>query len=135
MKSPRANYEHSSQGRIGRGVEVSGDVMFTGLLEVDGKVTGKLLSESGTLVIEQTDEVNADAEVGVCVIRGALRGNLRTRSRLEVSRTGRIQGDIKTPVLIVEEGAQLTGTISMGEASEPLREQTRTEESEPLKKS
>jgi len=135
MKAFKANDEESIQGKIARRVEVSGEVRFAGVLQVEGKVTGKLISETGTLVIEQTGEVNADVEVGVCLIRGALHGNLDIRSRVEVSKTGRIQGDIKTPVLIVEEGALLKGAVLMGDESAPPRKETGVEQAEPLRKS
>src|SRR2546425_11162185 len=134
MKAFKTNGEESSQGRIGRGVEVSGDVRFAGMLQVEGRVSGKLISESGTLVIEQTGEVNAEVEVGVCVIRGALHGNLNIGSRVEVSRTGRIQGDIKTPVLIVEEGALLMGSVLMGGEFAAAQNKVSVKESEPLRK-
>ncbi|HJZ69542.1 MAG TPA: polymer-forming cytoskeletal protein [Blastocatellia bacterium] len=135
MKAFKVNDEESIQGKIARRVEVSGEVRFAGVLQVEGKVTGKLISETGTLVIEQTGEVNADVEVGVCLIRGALHGNLDIRSRVEVSKTGRIQGDIKTPVLIVEEGALLKGAVLMGDESAPPRKETGVEQAEPLRKS
>ena len=134
MKAFKTNGEESSQGRISRGVEVSGDVRFAGMLQVEGRVSGKLISESGTLVIEQTGEVNAEVEVGVCVIRGALHGNLNIGSRVEVSRTGRIQGDIKTPVLIVEEGALLMGSVLMGGEFAAAQNKVSVKESEPLRK-
>ena len=114
MKQFKANGEDSGQGRISRGVEVSGDVLFADALQVDGKVTGKLISESGSLVIEQAGEIQADIDVGVCVIRGTLNCNVKAKSRVEIYKTGRVQGDIQTPVLLVEEGATLSGAITMG---------------------
>ena len=110
----KAEGEDSGQGRISRGVEITGDVIFADALQVDGKVIGKVVSESGTLAIEQTGDVQADIDVGVCVIRGAVRGNVSAKSRVEIYRTARIEGDINTPVLLVEEGAQLSGAIQMG---------------------
>jgi cytoskeletal protein CcmA (bactofilin family) len=114
MKPLKGNGEDSGQGRISRGVEVSGDVLFADALQVDGKVTGRLISESGSLMIEQTGEIQADVDVGVCVIRGSLQGNLKARSRVEIYKTARVQGDITTPILLVEEGAQLSGAIAIG---------------------
>ena len=114
MKQFKSNGEDSGPGRISRGVEVSGDVMFAEALQVDGKVTGKLVSESGSLTIEQSGDIHADVDVGICVIRGSLQGNVKARSRVEIYKTGRVQGDITTPILLVEEGATLSGAISMG---------------------
>jgi cytoskeletal protein CcmA (bactofilin family) len=133
MKQFKANGEDTGQGRISRGVEVSGDVLFADALQVDGKVTGKLISESGSLLIEQTGEIHADIDVGVCVIRGALNGNVNARSRVEIYKTARVKGDITTPILLVEEGATLSGAISMGKESTSLP--IGSQDSEELRKS
>jgi cytoskeletal protein CcmA (bactofilin family) len=135
MKAFKANEEESGQGRISRGVEVAGDILFSDALQIEGKVTGKLISESGSLVIEQTGEVQADVDVGVLVIRGALKGNANARSRVEVYKTARVQGDITTPVLLVEEGAILSGAITMGTASPRVPEALHLQENEELRKS
>lgn len=135
MKAFKGNGEDSRQGRISRGVEVSGEVLFADALQVDGKVTGKLISESGSLMIEQTGDIRADVDVGVCVIRGALHGNVNARSRVEIYKTARVQGDITTPVLLVEEGAMLSGAITMGNEAARLPDAIRLEGNEELRKS
>ena len=135
MKAFKGNSEDSGQGRISRGVEVSGDVLFADALQVDGRVTGKLISESGTLVIEQTGDIQADVDVGVCVIRGALHGNVNARSRVEIYKTARVEGDITTPVLLVEEGSMLSGAIAMGKSDVRLPDSIRLEGSDELRKS
>jgi cytoskeletal protein CcmA (bactofilin family) len=132
MKAFKANEEESGQGRISRGVEVAGDILFSDALQIEGKVTGKLISESGSLLIEQSGEVQADVDVGVLVIRGALTGNANARSRVEVYKTARVQGDITTPVLLVEEGAILTGSITMGTTS-PRAEALHLQDNEELR--
>ena len=135
MKAFKGNGEDVGQGRITRGVEVSGDVLFADALQVDGKVSGKLISESGSLMIEQTGDIRADVDVGVCVIRGALTGNVNARSRVEIYKTARVQGDISTPVLLVEEGAILSGAITMGKAAARQPDLIRLDENEELRKS
>ena len=135
MKAFKSNDEDSGQGRISRGVEVSGDVHFVDDLQVGGKLSGRVISESGSLMIEQAGDVQADIDVGVCVIRGALRGNVTARSRVEIYKTARVQGDITTPVLLVEEGALLSGAITMGKETAKLPEEIRIEGNDDLRKS
>ena len=134
MKQLKVNGEDTGQGRISRGVEVSGDVLFADALQIDGKVNGKLMSESGSLIIEQTGEIHADIDVGVCVIRGSLHGNLNARARVEIYKTARVQGDISTPVLLVEEGAMLSGAITMGKDGAHLPDGIRLQENEEISK-
>jgi cytoskeletal protein CcmA (bactofilin family) len=100
-------------GLIAKGVEVSGDVVFTDGLRVEGRVAGSLVSESGTLVIEQAARIEARVDVGICIISGTIEGNITAKSRVEVHKSARIRGDITTPVLLVEEGAVLNGSVGM----------------------
>src|SRR6267378_29099 len=113
MKLVKGETNNSDFGWIGRGIEVTGDIAFADRLQVDGKVTGKLTSESGTLIIGESGQLDTQIDVGVCVVHGELRGNLIARSKLEIRRTGRVHGDVATPVLLVEEGAVFNGAIRM----------------------
>lgn len=100
-------------GLIGKGVEVSGDIVFTDGLRVEGRVAGSVVSAGGTLIVEQAARIEARIDVGICVISGTLEGNITAKSRVEVHKTARIRGDITTPVLLVEEGAVLNGNVGM----------------------
>ena len=116
----------SDAGLIGKGVEISGDIIFTGVLRVEGRVTGSLVSESGTLIVDQAARVEARVDVGICIISGIFEGNLSAKSRVEVHKTARVRGDITTPVLLVEEGAVVNGNVGMGSTAsassvEPIR--------------
>lgn len=135
MRGFKTNGDDSAHGRISRGVQVSGDVVFAGELHVEGKITGKLTSETGSLLIEQTGEVQADIDVGICVIRGTVRGDVNCSSRLELYKTARVEGDINSPVLLVEEGALLSGAISMSNEAARLPDRDRADAAEQLRKS
>src|SRR6185295_7493946 len=111
MKLVKGDNGNSDFGWIGRGIEVTGDIIFADRLQVDGKVS----SESGTLVIGEMGTVEAQLDVGVCIIQGTLQGNLIARSKVEIRKTGRVHGDLITPVLLVEEGALFNGAIKMGQ--------------------
>jgi cytoskeletal protein CcmA (bactofilin family) len=116
-------------GFIGQGIEVSGDIIFAEQLSVNGKVSGKLISKSGTLVVGDSGQLDADIDVGVCVIYGEIRGNLRARTKVEIRKTGRMNGDVITPVLLVEEGAVFNGIVRMSqEANERVLEEVRSPE-------
>jgi cytoskeletal protein CcmA (bactofilin family) len=106
----------SASGLVSKGVEISGDILFAEELRVVGRVTGKVVSEKGSLVIEQAGRVEAQVEVGICVIRGTLNGDVKAQSRIEIYKTGRVRGDLNAPVLLVEEGAEINGSIGMGKA-------------------
>lgn len=130
MKLVKGDNGNTDFGWIGRGIEVTGDILFADRLQVDGKVSGKLASESGTLVIGEMGTVEAQLDVGICIIQGTLHGNLIARSKVEIRKTGRVHGDLITPVLLVEEGAVFNGAIKMGqEAAGRLLEEVKNSDS------
>ena len=114
MKIGKTNGHEDSLGLIGKGVEITGDIIFTDGLRIEGRVAGSLKSDSGTLVIEEGARINARVDVGVCVISGILDGNVNAKSRVEIRRNSRVRGDVTTPVLLMEEGALLNGAVGMG---------------------
>lgn len=107
----------SDFGLIGRGIEVSGDIAFSDQLQVHGKVEGKISSAGGLLVIGESGRIEAQVDVGTCVIEGTLQGNLIAKTKVEIRKTGRVHGDLITPVLFIEEGAVFNGVIKMGQES------------------
>ena len=131
MKLVKSEPGNSDFGWIGRGIEVKGDIAFADRLQVDGKTNGKLTSDNGTLIIGESGQIEAQIDVGVCVVHGSVYGNLIARSKLEIRRTGRVHGDVITPVLLVEEGAVFNGAIRMShEAGARLLEEVRLNEPE-----
>jgi cytoskeletal protein CcmA (bactofilin family) len=121
MKLVKGENGNSEFGWIGRGIEINGDIAFSDRLQVDGRVSGKLTSESGTLIIGELGQLDAQIDVGVCVVHGSVNGNLIARSKVEIRRTGRVHGDVMTPVLLVEEGAVFNGAIKMGKEASGTR--------------
>ncbi|HSO76112.1 MAG TPA: polymer-forming cytoskeletal protein [Blastocatellia bacterium] len=115
MKLVKGENGKSELGWIGHGIEITGDIAFSDRLQVDGRVSGKITSETGTLIIGESGQLTAKIDVGVCVVHGALNGNLTARTKVEIRRTGRVVGDVMTPVLLVEEGAIFNGVIKVGQ--------------------
>jgi cytoskeletal protein CcmA (bactofilin family) len=113
MKLMKSDSGSSDFGWIGQGVEISGQVSFTDRLQVDGKVTGKLISESGVLIVGEAGNIEAQVDVGICVIHGTVNGDMSAKTRIEIHRTGRVHGDIATPALLIEEGGSLNGAVKM----------------------
>lgn len=101
-------------GYLGQGTWIKGEIHFTDTLRVDGKVTGKIISER-ELVVGQTGEVEAEIEVGILSVSGKVSGTITVKDRLEIHRQGRVYGELKleAPTLIIEEGAVFEGSIDM----------------------
>ena len=112
----RGDEETASTGEvnafIGKGTAFQGEIRFEGVLHIDGKYDGRIHSGE-SLVIAETAEVNAEITVNVLIVKGMVRGNITADSRVEITPSGEIQGDIQTPSLIIREGAMFVGNCKM----------------------
>jgi len=110
----------STYGLVGDGLDVTGEISFVGQLQVDGRVYGNITTETGTLTIGKNARIEASVDTAVCVVYGTLVGDIVANTRIEIGKTGCIEGSITTPALHIEEGAIIKGTIKMKDAeSEP----------------
>lgn len=100
-------------GFVGGGTVLSGEAVFKGMLRVDGHLTGRVTSENGTLIVSSGGQVDADINVAAAKINGTVNGDVVARERLELGRTAQVYGDIRTPILVIEEGAIFEGGCRM----------------------
>ncbi|PYS89937.1 MAG: hypothetical protein DMF64_16205 [Acidobacteria bacterium] len=100
-------------GFVGVHSIVSGETNFKGMLRVDGRVSGHVRSQDGTLIVSAGGQVDADIEVAVARVNGTINGDIRASGRIEFGRTARVNGNIQTPALVIEQGAIFEGSCRM----------------------
>lgn len=100
-------------GFVGSGTVVTGEANFKALMRVDGHLSGRISSTSGTLIVGANGKVDANIEVAVATIQGTVNGDIIASQRLEIGRAGRVNGNIQTPSLVIEQGAQFEGSCKM----------------------
>lgn len=81
-------------------------------LKINGTFEGNLTTK-GNLTIGESAEVNADIIGESIIIAGAVNGDIIAEKSLKLISPARVTGDIKTPSLVVEEGAILHGNCHM----------------------
>ena len=102
---------------IGSDVSIKGEMSFEGSMRIDGKFEGKIRA-GAELILGETADVTAEIAVKRLSVNGTLRGTIRATDRIELLAHARVTGDISTPVLKIEEGAQFHGTCQMGRTAE-----------------
>lgn len=98
---------------IGEGVKFEGEFSFEGTVRVDGRITGRVQSSEGTMIVGEKAVVEGDLKVGNIVVAGTLRGVIQASKCVEIEKTGRLEGDIISPVVTIESGALFHGNCSM----------------------
>lgn len=98
---------------IGSDASFEGMIEFSGTIRIDGRVAGRINSESGTLIIGEGAKTEADINVAVAIIRGEVAGRIDATDRIEVYPPGRIDGDIVAPVISIDTGVVFNGNCEM----------------------
>jgi cytoskeletal protein CcmA (bactofilin family) len=100
-------------GFVGSGTAITGEATFKSLLRIDGKFSGRIASPTGTLIIGAGGVVDANIEVSVATIQGTVNGDIIATQRIELGRAGKLNGNIQTPSLIIEQGGVFEGSCKM----------------------
>ena len=99
-------------GFLDRGSHLNGELQFENSFRVDGKLTGKVVS-TGSLVVGDGGEVDAEVEVAQVFVSGVLRGSVTATGRIQIAAGGKVFADLSTPSLVIEDGAVFEGQCSM----------------------
>lgn len=109
--------EGTLSGFVGGGTLVTGEATFKAMLRVDGHLSGKISSTSGTLIVGANGVVDANIEVAIAVIHGTINGDIIATQRLELGRAAKVNGNIQTPSLMIEQGGIFEGSCKMVQMS------------------
>lgn len=88
-------------------------------LRINGSFQGKL-NTKGRLTIGEKAVVKANISGDEIIVAGKVDGNITAEIRLKLTATAHLSGEIKTPLLVVEEGAILNGHCIMPAGSEKV---------------
>ena len=103
--------ERRKSNWIGSSVIVTGDVNSTEDLVIDGQVHGTIAIGDRNLTIGQSATIVADLAAKSVVISGNVTGSVKGMTRVELKSTAKVDGDITTPKLVMEDGAALSGKV------------------------
>jgi len=117
--APPAPSTSSSSGGMGgltafidQGSEFEGKLSFKDTVRIDGCFRGEIASEN-TLIVGESGEIEANIKSTVVVVSGSVNGDIQAGSQIVLHKTARVEGDLTTPSIMVEEGAVFNGRLSM----------------------
>ena len=97
---------------IGNSTVFEGKLSATGGIKIEGTVRGTIDCQ-GLLVVGVEGKIVADILAESAIIGGEVIGNITARDRLEIVSKGKVQGDITTAHLIIEDGVVFEGSSRM----------------------
>ena len=98
---------------LGRGVDFKGVVSFDGTVRIDGHVDGEIYI-TGTLIVGEHAVIEGIVSAGVLMNSGKINGTITAIEKIHILKPGVLVGDIRTPVIAIEEGSRFHGMCDMG---------------------
>jgi len=97
---------------LGEGTKFKGVLKFDGTVRLDGYIEGEIITND-TLIIGEKAHIVAELSVGAVISLGKIEGNISASKKIEIRAKSQLIGNIKTPVLFIEEGASFKGQCEM----------------------
>ena len=102
---------------IGQGAKLEGTVVSAGSLRIDGQIKGQVNADGDVMLAPQS-QVEADIRAQNVSIAGRFKGSIVVKGRAELARGGRVDGNITSKTLVVEEGAIFQGQSIMDQQTQ-----------------
>ncbi|MDR2709542.1 MAG: polymer-forming cytoskeletal protein [Elusimicrobiota bacterium] len=101
---------------VGVSAVITGELKTDKVVRIDGKFVGNIKA-SGVMIGEE-GEVTGDIDTIVFMTAGKLKGNVNATDSIEILPKAHVEGDIKTELLTIVEGAVFEGRSSKISSSE-----------------
>ena len=97
---------------------LSPDIDFAGTLNFEkpflirGKVSGVIIA-NGPLVVDEEAVVHADISTTRVIIRGFVKGDVSASEKVEITASGKLEGNVTSPEIFMETGCIFNGRCTM----------------------
>jgi cytoskeletal protein CcmA (bactofilin family) len=112
----RAPTSTGGRATIGPSISIRGDVTGSEDLLIQGRVDGSVTLDLYAVSVGGEGRVTANISGRVITIEGTVEGDLTAEEQIILRGTAHVQGDIKAPRVVLEDGATFRGLVDMGAA-------------------
>jgi cytoskeletal protein CcmA (bactofilin family) len=98
---------------LGRGVDFKGVIHFDGTVRIDGHLEGEVHTK-GTLVIGEHAVIKGLITAGTVICGGKIKATITATEKIQLLKPAVVMGDVRTPAIVIEEGAHIHGMCDMG---------------------
>lgn len=94
-------------------IAIKGDISGTEDLVLEGKMEGTINLPKNEILIGPDGQVNADLTALKVSIEGRVTGDIRGSERVVIKHSGKVEGNIVAPRVVLEDGCQFKGSVEM----------------------
>jgi cytoskeletal protein CcmA (bactofilin family) len=107
--------ERRKSAWISGSIVVRGDVVADEDLVIDGQIHGTIKLGDHSLTIGPGAIVTANLVAKTVTISGTVKGDVIGNAKVEMKSTAKVEGDIRAPKFVIEDGATLSGKVDTGD--------------------
>jgi len=116
---------------ISKATEITGDVHFSGTLEVEGRIFGNIYAaddSSAEVRIRETGLVKGEIQAPMIIINGLVEGDIYSSNHLELAAKARVKGNVFYHLIEMVMGSEVNGSLSHKAAGELIPRQVAMEQ-------
>lgn len=112
---------------IGEGTIFEGKIKSEAGVRIDGQLTGDIDCE-GDITVGEKGVVKSNISGREVVIQGTVHGDIKAKTKLIITSSGKLYGNTNAPSLNIEDGAIFTGSSKMGNTPAETESKERSEQ-------
>ena len=111
--APRVRSKEAKESVIAADLTIEGKIEGAGHVRMAGRFKGDV-NVDGDLTIDPGAKITGSVRARTVTVGGELDGNIDAASRVELTSTGVLNGDLKAASLTVAAGSRMRGNVSFG---------------------
>ena len=92
---------------------IKGDLIGNEDVVLKGKVEGNIMLRDNDIVIDRSGRLDGSVVAKHVIIHGETKGEIHGVEKVSIFATGRVQGTITAPRMVLEDGGRFKGLIDM----------------------
>lgn len=117
-QAPQARQQQASRASvIGPSLHIKGDLTGNEDLVIQGTVEGEVKLNANNVTVGKEGRIRADIYGRTVHVEGQVKGHLFGKQEVVIRASGKVQGDIVSPRVILENGSNFKGSIDMEPAT------------------
>jgi cytoskeletal protein CcmA (bactofilin family) len=100
---------------IGPTLKFKGELSANEDLIIEGEIEGTIAHQDKNLTVGREGRVKADIDARTVEVYGRIEGDIRGEDIVKLAKSADVKGNIRCARIVMEDGAQFSGSIDMGQ--------------------
>jgi cytoskeletal protein CcmA (bactofilin family) len=109
----RAAGDFSTTATVGKGMVIKGQVKSGEHMHIEGEVEGTVQLPGFDLSVTPIGKIHGNVAAREVDSAGTIEGNVDATKKITIRKGGRLLGDLRTPGIVIEDGAYFKGKIEI----------------------